>query len=42
MMKLARIIQERIITFVTFCSHGATYGLADGITSSVMTFTRRP
>ena len=42
MMKLSRIIQERIATFVTLCSHGATYGLADGINSNVMAFTRRP
>ena len=41
MKKLARTIKQRIANIVTFCTHGITNGVAEGINSKIMSIKRR-
>jgi len=41
MKKLARTIKQRIANIVTFCTHGNTNGVAEGINSKIMSIKRR-
>lgn len=41
MKKLARTLKERLSNIVTFCTHGITNGVAEGINSKIMSIKRR-
>lgn len=41
MKKLARSLKARIANIVTFCTHGITNGVAEGINSKRMSTKRR-
>ena len=41
MKKVARTIKKRIANIVTFCTHGITNGVAEGINSKIMSIKRR-
>jgi transposase len=41
MKKLAKTLKERIDNILTYCTHGITNGLAEGINSKIMSIKRR-
>jgi transposase len=41
MKKLAKTLKERIDNIVTYCTHGITNGVAEGINSKIMSIKRR-
>jgi len=41
MKKLARTLKARLANIVTFCTHGITNGVAEGINSKIMSIKRR-
>jgi len=41
MKKLARTLKQRLANIVTFCTHGVTNGVAEGINSKIMSIKRR-
>jgi transposase len=41
MKRLARTLKERLLNIVTFCTHGITNGVAEGINSKNMSIKRR-
>ena len=41
MKKLAKTLKERIDNIVTYCTHGITNGVAEGIDSKIMSIKRR-
>jgi transposase len=41
MKKLARSLKERIDNIVTYCTHGITNAVAEGINSKIMSIKRR-
>lgn len=41
MKKLARSLKERIDNVVTYCTHGITNAVAEGINSKIMSIKRR-
>jgi hypothetical protein len=40
MKKLAKTLKERIDNIVTYCTHGITNGVAEGINSKIMSIKR--
>jgi transposase len=41
MNKLARTLKARLANIVSFCTHGITNGVAEGISSKIMSIKRR-
>lgn len=41
MKKLAKTLKERIDNIVTYCTHGITSGMAEGIDIKIMSIKRR-
>lgn len=41
MRKLARSLRERIDNIITYCTHGITNAVAEGINSKIMSIKRR-